>query len=163
MFNNWSLRGSLTEDKDQVKLVLQRPLVRTLLSCCFLTQETFWCAEIVNAVNTELHVNAVILQCRKDVCERLGLSQEDVELSMRVSSGFDKVVDFKASTNVRVGSTFFSARQPKQPSSANAAGEIPQQSPRETMVSGGTSQLKTSQGTNPAPGEEQDTFPPESF
>ena len=32
------------------------------------------------------------MQCRKDVCERLGLSQEDVELSMRVSSGFDKVV-----------------------------------------------------------------------
>ena len=54
------------------------------------------------------------------------------------------------STNVRVGSTIFSARQPKQPSSANAAGGIPQQSPREIMVSGGTSQLKTSQGTNPA-------------
>ena len=64
------------------------------------------------------------------------------------------------STNVRVGSTIFGARQPKQPSSANAAGGIPQQSPRETMVSGGTSQSKTSQGTDPA---EQDTFPPESF
>ena len=67
------------------------------------------------------------------------------------------------STNVRVGSTIFGARQPKQPSSANAAGGILQQSPRETMLSGGTSQPKTSQGTNPAPGAEQDTFPPESF
>ena len=76
---------------------------------------------------------------------------------------FSGLTDFNGSTNVRVGSTIFSARQPKQQSSANAAGGIPQQSPRETMVSGGTSQLKTSQGTNPAPGAEQDTFPPESF
>ena len=40
---------------------------RTLLSCItllsFLTQETFLCAEILNAVNTELHVNAVISEC----------------------------------------------------------------------------------------------------
>lgn len=64
------------------------------------------------------------------------------------------------STNVRVGSTIFGARQPKQPISANVAGGIPQQSPGQTMVSGETSQSKTSQGTNPA---EQDTFPPESF
>ena len=68
------------------------------------------------------------------------------------------------STNVRVGSTIFGARQPhKQPSRANAAWEMPQQYPRETMVSGGTSQPKTSQGTNPAPDAKQDTFPPESF
>ncbi|CAH3014501.1 unnamed protein product [Porites evermanni] len=135
MFNNSSLRGSLTEDKEQVKLVFQRPLVRALLSCCFLTQETFLCAEIVNAVNTELHC---LVQCRKDVCERLGLSEEDVKLSMGMSSDFDKAI-LMGSTNVRVGSTFFSARQPKQPSSANAAGRFPQQSPREIMVSGGTS------------------------
>ena len=64
---------------------------------------------------------------------------------------------------MRVGSTIFGARQPKQPSSANAAGGILQQSPRETMLSGGTSRLKTSQGTNQAPGAEQYTFPPESF
>ena len=40
---------------------------RTLLSCItllsFLTQETLLCAEILNAVNTELHVNAVISEC----------------------------------------------------------------------------------------------------
>ena len=67
------------------------------------------------------------------------------------------------STIVRVGSKIFGARQPKQPSSANAAGGITQQSPRQTMVFGGTSQPKTSQGTNPEPGAEQDTFTPESF
>ena len=39
-----------------------RPLVQALLSC-FLTQETFLCTEIVNAVNTELHVNPVICEC----------------------------------------------------------------------------------------------------
>ena len=32
------------------------------------------------------------MQCRKDVCERLGLSEEDVELSMGMSSDFDKAV-----------------------------------------------------------------------
>ena len=32
------------------------------------------------------------MQCRKDVCERLGLSEENVELSMGMSSDFDKAV-----------------------------------------------------------------------
>ena len=32
------------------------------------------------------------MQCRKDGYERLGLSEEDVELSMEMSSDFDKAV-----------------------------------------------------------------------
>ena len=38
---------------------------------------------------------------------------------------FNDLQILMGSTNVRVGSTIFSARQPKQPSSANAAGGIP--------------------------------------
>ena len=33
-----------------------------------------------------------LVQCRKDVCKRLGLSVEDVELSMGMSNDFDKAV-----------------------------------------------------------------------
>ena len=32
------------------------------------------------------------MQCRKDVCEKLGLSEEDEEQSMGISSDFDKAV-----------------------------------------------------------------------
>ena len=32
------------------------------------------------------------MQCRKDLCEKLGLSEEDEELSMGMSSDFDKAV-----------------------------------------------------------------------
>lgn len=58
------------------------------------------------------------------------------------------------STNVRVGSTTFGARQPKRPSDASAAEETPQQTPEGTKTSVGTS----SKGTNATPGAQQDTF-----
>ena len=32
------------------------------------------------------------MQCRKDLCEKLGLSEKDEELSMGMSSDFDKAV-----------------------------------------------------------------------
>ncbi|XP_068709655.1 pyridoxal phosphate homeostasis protein-like [Montipora foliosa] len=55
-----------------------------------------------------------LVQCRKDVCERLNLKVEDVELSMGMSSDFENAI-LMGSTNVRVGSTIFGARQPKRP------------------------------------------------
>lgn len=33
-----------------------------------------------------------LVECRKNVCEKLGLSLEDVELSMGMSNDFDKAV-----------------------------------------------------------------------
>ena len=33
-----------------------------------------------------------LVECRKNVCEKLGLSTEDVELSMGMSNDFDKAV-----------------------------------------------------------------------
>jgi len=33
-----------------------------------------------------------LVECRKNVCEKLGLSPEDVELSMGMSNDFDKAV-----------------------------------------------------------------------
>lgn len=55
-----------------------------------------------------------LVDCRKNICEKLSLSLEDVELSMGMSNDFEKAI-LMGSTNVRVGSTIFGARQPKQP------------------------------------------------
>ena len=33
-----------------------------------------------------------LIECRKNVCEKLGISLEDVELSMGMSNDFDKAV-----------------------------------------------------------------------
>jgi len=78
-----------------------------------------------------------LVQCRKDVCKRLGLSVEDVELSMGMSNDFDKAI-LMGSTNVRVGSTIFGARQPKRPTNDSTAEGTSQQTPQGTTMSGGT-------------------------
>ncbi|KAI7835585.1 hypothetical protein COHA_010507 [Chlorella ohadii] len=51
--------------------------------------------------------------CRKAVCEALGLAEADVELSMGMSGDFEQAVEM-GSTNVRVGSTIFGAREYKK-------------------------------------------------
>lgn len=50
-----------------------------------------------------------LTQCREAVCEELGLSIQDVELSMGMSGDFEQAIAL-GSTNVRVGSTIFGAR-----------------------------------------------------
>ncbi|XP_078358533.1 pyridoxal phosphate homeostasis protein-like isoform X2 [Oculina patagonica] len=72
-----------------------------------------------------------LVECRKKVCEKLGLSLEDVELSMGMSNDFDKAI-LMGSTNVRVGSTIFGARQPRHPSSASSVQGTTQPTPQET-------------------------------
>ncbi|CAL8466466.1 g6002 [Coccomyxa elongata] len=47
--------------------------------------------------------------CREEVCKELGLATEDVELSMGMSGDFEQAIEM-GSTNVRVGSTIFGAR-----------------------------------------------------
>jgi uncharacterized pyridoxal phosphate-containing UPF0001 family protein len=48
--------------------------------------------------------------CRAEVCSALGLPEEEVELSMGMSGDFEQAIEM-GSTNVRVGSTIFGARQ----------------------------------------------------
>lgn len=48
-------------------------------------------------------------QCRKDVAEAVGVSENDLELSMGMSGDFEAAIEM-GSTNVRVGSTIFGAR-----------------------------------------------------
>ncbi|GJP53242.1 hypothetical protein CLOM_g12417 [Closterium sp. NIES-68] len=50
-----------------------------------------------------------LARCRAEVCEQLGLNPEDLELSMGMSNDFEQAVEM-GSTNVRVGSTIFGAR-----------------------------------------------------
>lgn len=48
--------------------------------------------------------------CRAEVCAALGLPEGEVELSMGMSGDFEQAIEM-GSTNVRVGSTIFGARQ----------------------------------------------------
>ncbi|XP_065351200.1 pyridoxal phosphate homeostasis protein [Cloeon dipterum] len=58
----------------------------------------------------------VLIKCRQNVCQKLGLNMEEVELSMGMSDDFEHAIEV-GSTNVRVGSSIFGAREykPKSP------------------------------------------------
>ncbi|CAD5111687.1 DgyrCDS973 [Dimorphilus gyrociliatus] len=51
-----------------------------------------------------------LIQCRKNVAEKLGLNELDIELSMGMSNDFEHAIE-NGSSNIRVGSTIFGARQ----------------------------------------------------
>ncbi|KAI8001074.1 Pyridoxal phosphate homeostasis protein [Camellia lanceoleosa] len=54
--------------------------------------------------------------CRSEVCKALGIAEEQCELSMGMSGDFELAVEM-GSTNVRIGSTIFGAREyPKKQS-----------------------------------------------
>ncbi|XP_043689156.1 pyridoxal phosphate homeostasis protein-like [Telopea speciosissima] len=48
--------------------------------------------------------------CRLEVCKALGIAEENSELSMRMSGDFEQAIEM-GSTNVRIGSTIFGARE----------------------------------------------------
>ncbi|KAJ0984422.1 hypothetical protein J5N97_002778 [Dioscorea zingiberensis] len=48
--------------------------------------------------------------CRTEVCEALGIPEEQCELSMGMSNDFEQAIEM-GSTNVRIGSTIFGARE----------------------------------------------------
>ena len=52
-----------------------------------------------------------LVECRRSVCTEHGLVEEDVELSMGMSSDFEEAIAL-GSTNVRVGSAIFGGRPP---------------------------------------------------
>ncbi len=54
-----------------------------------------------------------LMATRKRVCEALSLNEKECELSMGMSADFEEAIK-AGSTNVRVGSTIFGARQPKK-------------------------------------------------
>jgi len=56
-----------------------------------------------------------LLACREDVCRGLGISTRQLELSMGMSSDYQHAI-LMGSTNVRVGSEIFGARQVKSTS-----------------------------------------------
>ncbi|XP_072996859.1 uncharacterized protein [Typha latifolia] len=51
-----------------------------------------------------------LAKCRTEVCKELGISEEQCELSMGMSADFEQAIEM-GSTNVRVGSTIFGARE----------------------------------------------------
>ncbi|KAM3407305.1 hypothetical protein ACQJBY_001002 [Aegilops geniculata] len=51
-----------------------------------------------------------LTSCRKEVCDELGIPEELCELSMGMSADFEQAIEM-GSTNVRVGSTIFGARE----------------------------------------------------
>lgn len=50
-----------------------------------------------------------LLNCRAEVCEALGISESQCELSMGMSGDFEQAIEM-GSTNVRIGSTIFGPR-----------------------------------------------------
>ncbi|KAF7121130.1 hypothetical protein RHSIM_Rhsim13G0151100 [Rhododendron simsii] len=60
--------------------------------------------------------SVTLASCRSEVCEALGIAEEQCELSMGMSGDFELAVEL-GSTNVRIGSTIFGAREyPKKQS-----------------------------------------------
>eukprot|EP00054_Salpingoeca_dolichothecata_P016387 m.96031 g.96031 ORF g.96031 m.96031 type:complete len:277 (-) comp21959_c1_seq1:158-988(-) len=53
-----------------------------------------------------------LVLCRQQICEKLSLDPANVELSMGMSGDFEHAIEL-GSTNVRVGSTIFGAREKK--------------------------------------------------
>ncbi|KAL1567768.1 pyridoxal phosphate homeostasis protein-like [Salvia divinorum] len=51
-----------------------------------------------------------LANCRSDVCKALGIAEQQTELSMGMSGDFELAIEM-GSTNVRVGSTIFGARE----------------------------------------------------
>ncbi|TXG46953.1 hypothetical protein EZV62_026247 [Acer yangbiense] len=51
-----------------------------------------------------------LAKCRSEVCEALGIPEEQCELSMGMSGDFELAIEM-GSTNVRIGSTIFGARE----------------------------------------------------
>ncbi|XP_073425133.1 pyridoxal phosphate homeostasis protein isoform X2 [Dendrobates tinctorius] len=62
----------------------------------------------------------LLLKQREEVCEKLGLSPDAVELSMGMSSDFEHAIEV-GSTNVRVGSTIFGERVYSKPVKGEAS------------------------------------------
>ncbi|MED6144495.1 hypothetical protein PIB30_016163 [Stylosanthes scabra] len=48
--------------------------------------------------------------CRSEVCKAIGISEDQCELSMGMSADFEQAIEM-GSTNVRIGSTIFGARE----------------------------------------------------
>lgn len=68
-----------------------------------------------------------LIKCREDVCAKCNLKIEDVELSMGMSNDYEHAIEL-GSTNVRVGSTIFGAREPpKQKDTQQHTSEQPSQ------------------------------------
>jgi len=105
------LQGEWTTDVPTLHCALHCVLCFPLNGRVFGT--FFWMVGILRLLPTlPIIIVRMLVQCRKVVCESLGLNVEDVELSMGMSNDFEEAI-LMGSTNVRVGSTIFGARQAK--------------------------------------------------
>lgn len=50
-----------------------------------------------------------LVECRKRLCDAVGMAEDDLELSMGMSGDFERAIEL-GSTNVRIGSVIFGAR-----------------------------------------------------
>lgn len=68
-----------------------------------------------------------LLKCRERLCQELKLDKKNIEISMGMSADFEHAIEL-GSTNVRVGSTIFGAREPKAPNKSDgnltSSGEV---------------------------------------
>ncbi|XP_048746939.2 pyridoxal phosphate homeostasis protein-like [Ostrea edulis] len=79
-------------------------------------------------------------RCRDKVCQELQLEEQEVELSMGMSGDYEHAIEL-GSTNVRIGSTIFGAREPKNPN-------VTKDNPDSQVNSGSGSKSNTSNTDN---------------
>ncbi|XP_022086653.1 pyridoxal phosphate homeostasis protein-like [Acanthaster planci] len=72
-----------------------------------------------------------LIKCREDICSKFGLPKESIELSMGMSNDFEHAIEV-GSTNIRVGSTIFGARNYKP--KVETAQQNPAEKPSETQM-----------------------------
>ncbi|KAL6538602.1 hypothetical protein OROGR_012590 [Orobanche gracilis] len=72
--------------------------------------ETKYGVEPVECVELAKHNFKTLANCRSEVCKALAISSEQCELSMGMSGDFELAIEM-GSTNVRIGSTIFGARE----------------------------------------------------
>ncbi|XP_053407689.1 pyridoxal phosphate homeostasis protein-like [Mercenaria mercenaria] len=88
-----------------------------------------------------------LVKCREDLCKALNLSLGDVELSMGMSTDFEHAIEL-GSTNVRVGSTIFGARNVPQKSVPGTSGSQPQSDSSQSQPSESSQSDANSQSEN---------------
>ncbi|KAG7157917.1 Pyridoxal phosphate homeostasis protein-like [Homarus americanus] len=105
----WHMIGHVQSNK--VKKVVEVPNLH-----CIETVDSIKLATTINnAVQKNLGDKKLkrLLKCRAEVCEAQCMETKDVELSMGMSNDFEHAI-LVGSTNVRVGSTIFGARNVKK-------------------------------------------------
>ncbi|KAI8525076.1 hypothetical protein RHMOL_Rhmol13G0199600 [Rhododendron molle] len=101
---------STPENFKVVFLLIYISFGSVVLSCSLLVNIFLWFLILLKFLTPSVCWYQTLASCRSEVCEALGIAEEQCELSMGMSGDFELAVEL-GSTNVRIGSTIFGARE----------------------------------------------------